>query len=69
MLLKMLQHDASDQFPENAHLSVAAFPPEVHAISTKLLLQNSEGYLRIGAVVTPVSKMRNSQALLVKSAN
>jgi DHA2 family multidrug resistance protein-like MFS transporter len=37
---------------------VAAFAPEVHAVSTKLLLQNIEGFLRAGAVVSPVPEMR-----------
>jgi hypothetical protein len=48
---------------------VAAFSPDVHAVSTKLLLQNSEEFFWMGVVVTPVQKMRNSQALLVQSAN
>jgi hypothetical protein len=43
--------------------------PEVHAVSTKLLLQNSEGFPGMGDVVSPVPEMRNSQTLLVQSAN
>jgi lactate dehydrogenase-like 2-hydroxyacid dehydrogenase len=41
---------------------VAAFAPEVHAVSTKLLLQNIEGFLRSGAVVSPVPEMRDTPA-------
>jgi lactate dehydrogenase-like 2-hydroxyacid dehydrogenase len=42
---------------------VAAFAPEVHAVSTELLLQNIEGFLRCGTVVSPVPEMRNVPAL------
>ncbi len=42
---------------------VAAFAPEVHAVSTKLLLDNIEGFLRCGAVVSPVPEMRDALAL------
>jgi lactate dehydrogenase-like 2-hydroxyacid dehydrogenase len=37
---------------------VAAFAPEVHAVATKLLLQNIEGFLLAGTVVSPVPEMR-----------
>ncbi|MCK1281087.1 MFS transporter [Bradyrhizobium sp. 61] len=42
---------------------VAAFAPEVHTVSTKLLLQNIEGFLRCGAVVSPVPEMRDTPAV------
>lgn len=41
---------------------VAAFAPEVHAVSTKLLLQNIEGFFGVGSVVSPVPEMRSGTA-------
>jgi DHA2 family multidrug resistance protein-like MFS transporter len=38
---------------------VAAFAPEVHAVSAKLLLQNIEAFLREKSVVTPIPEMRS----------
>ena len=41
---------------------VAAFAPEVHAVSTSLLLQNIDRFLSGHSVVSPIPEMKNAVA-------
>jgi hypothetical protein len=65
VLSKMLQPRREyERFQKTPICLWRHFPTEVHAVSTKLLLQNSEGFLGMGVVVSPVPKCGNRRRYL-----